>query len=391
MKYIERHFSPPRHSYFLFGPRGTGKSTFLRHHYPNALWVDLLMPDVYRTMSAYPERLKELVEGNIEKNIIIIDEVQKVPELLETVHALVEQYKEKQFILTGSSARKIKKTGADLLAGRLHYYTMHPFMLSEVPYTPLSKTLQTGLVPVIATSPEPEATLDAYITLYVREEVQQEGLVRNNGAFSRFLESISFSYGAQLNISNVAREAHIERKVVEGYVKILEDILLAFRLPVFTKKAKRAVVSHPKFYLYDCGVFRALRPEGPLDRPEEIDGAALEGLVAQHLRAYLAYHTEKNNLYFWRTQYGQYGLEVDFIVYGESGLFAIGVKNAKQVRNSDLKALKSFRNDYPQATCILLYRGDEKLLIDEIYCVPIGKFLRALKPGMTMQTVIQNA
>ncbi len=204
---------------------------------------------------------------------------------------------------------------------------------------------------------------------------------------NRFLESVSFSYGAQLNISNVAREAHIERKVVEGYVKILEDILLAFRLPVFTKKAKRAVVSHPKFYLYDCGVFRALRPEGPLDRPEEIDGAALEGLVAQHLRAYLAYHTEKNDLYFWRTQYG---LEVDFIVYGESGLFAIEVKNTKQVRNSDLKALKSFRTDYPQANCILLYRGGEKLLIEEIYCVPIGRFLRALKPRMSLHTVFKK-
>ncbi|MDZ7721523.1 MAG: AAA family ATPase [candidate division KSB1 bacterium] len=381
MKYITRHFSPSEQSYFLFGPRGTGKSTFLKHHYQNALWIDLLMADVYRTLSAFPERLKERVEGNPDKDIIIIDEIQKIPDLLGVVHALVEQHNDKQFILTGSSARKLKRSGVNLLAGRLHYYTMHPFMLSEDVDSSFDEALDRGLVPVVAKNADPRATLDAYVSLYVQEEVQQEGLVRNIGAFHRFLESISFSHGAQLNISNVAREAQIERKVVEGYIHILQDILLAYRIPVFTKKAKRAVVSHPKLFLYDCGVFRTLRPRGPLDRPEEISGAALEGLVAQHLKAFLAYGAEKNDLFYWRTQRG---VEVDFILYGESGITAIEVKNAKQVRHQDLKGLKAFRTDYPRAQCILLYRGDEKLLISDVHCLPVAAFLRKLSPGKSI-------
>jgi predicted AAA+ superfamily ATPase len=159
------------------------------------------------------------------------------------------------------------------------------------------------------------------------------------------LEAISFSHSSILNISNVARECSIERKVVEGYVKILEDILLAFRILVFTRRAQRALVSHPKFYFFDTGVFRTLRPRDPLDRPEEIEGAALEGLVAQHLRAWIAYQGNKYELFFWRSRAG---VEVDFILYGEQGIFAIEVKNSNRIRAEDLRSLNAFRQDYPQ-------------------------------------------
>lgn len=205
-----------------------------------------------------------------------------------------------------------------------------------------------------------------------------EGLVRNIGNFSRFLEAVSFSHASLISISNVARECEVERKVVEGYVSILEDLLLGYRLPVFAKRAKRALVAHPKFYLFDAGVYRSLRPKGPLDRPEEISGNALEGLVGQHLRAWTAYSKSESSLYFWRTRSG---VEVDFILYSPEGLFAIEVKNSARIHPKDLKSLKAFKQDYPASKAYLLYRGKDHLLKDDILCLPCDKFLRQLRPA----------
>jgi len=377
--YIPRFFKAPQQSFFLFGPRGTGKSTYLKMQFPNALTIDLLRPDTFRSFAARPERIIELVHGNPEKNIIIIDEVQKVPQLLSAVHALIEEKLHKKFIITGSSARKLKRTGIDLLAGRVLLRTLHPFIISELNFEiPFENVLQQGLLPLVVASNNPDDVLETYISLYMREEVQFEGLVRNIGNFSRFLEAISFSHASLLNISNVARECQVERKVVEAYIKILEDILLAFKISVFNKKAKRALVSHPKFYFFDTGVFQTLRPRGPLDRPEEISGAALEGLVAQHLRAWISYSDKKHDLYFWRSRGG---LEVDFIVYGESGIFAIEVKNSARVRQEDLRSLIEFRKDYPQCKTMLLYRGSEKLYLNHILCLPCEAFFKELIPG----------
>jgi predicted AAA+ superfamily ATPase len=312
---IPRFFEAPKQSFFLFGPRGTGKTTWLRAATRDALWLDLLEPDVFRSYSARPERLRELVLGNKDKRIIVIDEIQRIPELLSVVHGLIEEKRGWQFILTGSSARKLRRGGADLLAGRVLRRTLHPFMAAELDKGfSLAKALKHGLLPLVATSQTPEEVLKAYAALYVREDVQMEGLVRNISGFSRFLEAASFSHASVLNITNVAQECEVGRKVVEGYVSILEDLLLSFRIPVFTKRAKRATVSHPKFYYFDAGVFRSLRPTGPLDRPEEIEGCALEGLVAQHLVAWNAYRGEKNKIYYWRTRSG---VEVDFVVYGQ--------------------------------------------------------------------------
>jgi predicted AAA+ superfamily ATPase len=196
--------------------------------------------------------------------------------------------------------------------------------------------------------------------------------------FSRFLEVLSFSHGQVVNISNMARECCTERTTIAGFLDIVEDLLLGFRLPVFAKRARRAVVTHPKFYYFDAGVYRSLRPTGPLDRPSEIGGVALEGLVAQHLRAWLAYSREAGTLHYWRTRGGA---EVDFVVYGEHGFWAIEVKNAASVQRSDLRSLASFRDDYPEAQPLLLYRGTESLRIDGIPCLPCDGFLRHLIPG----------
>ncbi len=383
--YIPRFFQSPEQSFFLFGPRGTGKSTFLKHNYPDALWIDLLKPDVFRAYAARPERIIELVHGNPDKNVIIVDEVQKVPEILSAVHSLIEEKSNRKFILTGSSARKLKRTGIDLLAGRVLFRTMHPFMVSELTLIlTLENILQHGLVPIVVASENPFDVLDTYVSLYMREEVQLESLVRNIGDFSRFLEAISFSHGSILNVTNVARECHVERKVVEGYINILEDILLAIKLPVFTKKAQRALISHPKFYFFDTGVFRALRPKGPLDHPEEIEGVALEGLILQHLRAWNAYRNNEYEIFFWHSRGG---VEVDFVLYGQNGIFAIEVKNSNRIRPEDLRSLIAFRQDYPQSKTMFLYRGDERLLRNDILCMPVDEFLKVLHPKFDLSAL----
>ena len=283
---VRRFFQAPGSHFFLFGPRGTGKSTWLRGAYPDALWVDLLRPEVHRQLAARPERLRELVAGNPEKAVVVIDEVQKAPVLLDVVHDLVERHAGPRFVLTGSSARKLKREGVDLLGGRALLRALHPFMAAELgDRFDLGSALTHGLVPLVWSSSEPNEVLKSYVGLYLKEEVQLEGLVRRFEGFALFLESVSFSHGAVLNISEVARECQVSRKTVEGYLGILGDLLLAFQLPVFTKRARRNLAAHPKFFWFDAGVFRALRPAGPLDRPGEIAGAALEGLVAQHLRA----------------------------------------------------------------------------------------------------------
>jgi predicted AAA+ superfamily ATPase len=382
MEFQHRFLPVPAQSFFLFGPRGTGKSTWLKHQFPEALFVDLLQPDVYREMSARPERLGALVLGSPHRKTVVVDEVQRVPELLNVVHDLIEQPVQRQFVLTGSSARKLRRGGVDLLAGRALYYTLHPFIAAELPGFALNRALERGLLPLVIAAPEPEEVLRAYATLYLQEEVQFEGWVRNVGNFARFLEMVSFSHAAVLNISNVARECQIERKTVAGYLEVLEDLLLSFRLPIFTKRAQRQTSIHPKFYLFDAGVYRSLRPHGPLDRAAEIDGCAFEGLVAQHLRAWIAYARRDCTLYFWRTRSG---VEVDFIVYGEGGFWALEVKNTARVRSQDLHALKSFISDYPECEPMLLYRGTERLRLDGIWCIPGEEFLRALHPmhGLT--------
>ena len=382
MESVGRFFRAPRQSFFLFGPRGTGKSTWLKQYYPESVIIDLLAPELFRLYSARPERLREVTSGSKEKTIII-DEVQKVPELLDVVHELIEKGNGLQFILTGSSARKLKRTGIDLLAGRAIIKTMHPFMAAELGETfSLSNSLQIGLVPLITNALSPQETLDSYVALYLKEEVQMEGVVRNIGAFSRFLEAASFSHGSTINVSEIARECQVKRKTVDSYLAVLEDLLLSFRVPVFSRRAKRHLISHPKFYYFDSGVFRSLRPAGPLDSSHEIDGAALEGLVAQHLRAWIAYGNKPCSLYYWRTKSG---VEVDFILYGQDTFWAIEVKNSAKVNHKMLKGLAAFQEDYPEAQTLFLYRGNERLLINNTICLPCEEFLRNLVPGQLIK------
>lgn len=378
MATLKRFLSVPGGSFFLFGPRGTGKTTWLRHQMPGGLFLNLLQPDVFRSLAARPERLGELVRGNPDKTDVIVDEVQRAPELLPVVHDLMESGVNRRFVMTGSSARKLRRAGTDLLAGRALLRTMHPFLAAEFPEFDLHASLQQGMVPLVVMGENPAEVLASYASLYLEQEVQAEGLVRNVGAFARFLETVSFSHGSVLNVSNVARDAQVSRKTVEGYFDILEDLLLAFRLPVFTRRAQRATAAHPKFYLFDAGIFRSLRPAGPLDRSEEIEGAALEGLVAQHLRAWIAYSNVDVALFYWRTRSG---VEVDFVVYGSDGFWALEVRNSMAARREHVRSLRAFAADYPGCEPLLLYRGSDRLLVDGVQCLPVTEFLTGLAPG----------
>lgn len=375
MLLINRYLNIPSKSFFLLGPRGTGKSTWLEASMPHALHIDLLDPATLRTYLANPEYLESVVLGTQHKKIII-DEVQKAPEILSVVHRLIEMKREWQFILTGSSARKLKRAGVDLLAGRALMRHMHPFMAAELgDRFSLENALQYGLLPGAIASQTPADFLRTYLALYLKEEVQTESLVRNIGHFARFLEAASFSHASILNVSNIARECQISRATVEGYLSILEDLLLSFQLPVFSRRAKRELITHRKFYYFDAGVYHFLRAKGPLDIATEIQGAALEGLVAQHLRAWNDYQGSPHSISYWRTRHG---LEVDFVIYGENTFYAIEVKNNTQIRPDDLRGLKEFKLDYPESTPLFLYRGHDRLKIAGIDCIPVSDFLKIL-------------
>ena len=334
-------------------------------------------------MRANPQLLRSLVDGAGKIGDIVIDEIQRAPELLDVVHSLMEEKRGLRFILTGSSARKLKRNAtADLLGGRAVLKYCHPFMASELGNEfSLERALQVGMIPLVLNSPPetPESILSTYLDLYLQEEVTSEGVIRNLDAFARFLEAASFSHGQILSVSEIARDAGVKRSTIDGYFQILEDMLISRHLPVFAKRAKRTLVGHDKYYFFDAGVFRALRPKGPLDRPSEIDGACLEGLVFQHLNAWNDYGGRKNQLYFWRTKAG---VEVDFVVYGSECFHAIEVKNADKVSRRDAAGLESFHADYPEATCTVLYRGRDRIKISEhCFALPVEQFLRDVVPN----------
>lgn len=361
-------------SFFLFGPRGTGKTTWIKSSFSDALYFDLLEFDLYNDLLARPGRLENLIPPGFQ-NWIILDEIQRIPELLNEVHRLIENFHYK-FILTGSSARTLRKKGVNLLAGRALTYKMYPLTAVELGESfCLKKSLAWGHLPSIPSEKKPDFFLKAYVQTYLREEVLQEGLTRNLGSFSRFLETASFSQGSVLNISEIARESGIERMRVTNYFSILEDLLLASLLPVFTRRAKRRVVSHPKFYYFDVGIFRTLRPMGPLDSPQEAEGPGLETLCFQELSAINDYFNYEYDLYYWRTSNG---VEVDFILYGPKGLLAFEIKRSSRISKKDLNGLKSFASDYPEAKLYMLYGGSRQEYTDNISILPVEKALKEL-------------
>lgn len=350
-----------KNSFFLFGPRGTGKTTWGKKTLPsNHVYINLLEGKTFRFLSSNPSGIIDVLPK--EKNTwIFIDEVQRIPELLNEIHFLIEEgYR---FALTGSSARKLRRGGVNLLGGRARVYYFFPLTLQEIGEKfKLIDALSYGLLPTAYKESQSrehaERYLDSYISSYLAEEVKEERLTLKLDYFNKFLEVASFSQGSPINMTNIARECYINRLTVANYFSILEDLLLGTFIYPFTSRAKREIVKQPKFYFFDTGVYRMLRNLGPLDRTTQVEGPALETLIFHHLRALNEYLYRRYKIYFWRTKQGE---EVDFILHKRGyPTIAIEVKSSTHVHKKDLKGLLSFRQSYPDSQAFLVYNGVQR-------------------------------
>lgn len=366
---------PSDKSFFLFGPRATGKTTLVKSRYPDALYLDLLNSKLYQSLLANPSRLQDLIPPHFDKHIII-DEVQRVPDLLNEVHRAIESPAHHRFILTGSSARKLRRQGTNLLAGRALTFHLHPLSAVEMDKDfNFNDALRHGTLPAIFKESNRSDYLHSYVDNYLQEEIMQEGLTRSLSAFSRFLEIASFSVGSPVNASAIARDAMIGRKTVENYFSILSDLMLGYLLPAFTRRAKRKIIFHPKFYFFDTGVFQALRPKGPIDSTSEIGGHALENLFFQNLMAINDSLSLNYNFYYHQTISGS---EVDFVAYGQKGFSAFEIKHSSRFSASQLHPLAAFGEEYPEAKLYLIYTGTETLYIKNVTIFPITYALEHL-------------
>ncbi|MBL7685349.1 MAG: ATP-binding protein [Deltaproteobacteria bacterium] len=368
---------PKGKSAFLWGPRKTGKTTLLRHYFSNSPYYDLLETDTFLRLSKEPFRLREELNAvEIRYGVpIIIDEVQKIPSLLDEIHSLIEK-KKLSFLLCGSSARKLKKTHANMLGGRAWRFELHPFTSHELGKDfDLMRALNQGLVPSHYLSSFPERELKAYLQDYLKEEIQQEALVRNLPSFARFLDAVSFVNGELVNYANIARDCGVDSKTVAEYHRILEDTLIGHFLEPFRKQRKRQIISAtPKFYLFDVGVAGALMKRKMKVNQGVEFGKALEHFIFMELVAYRSYREKDFRLSFWRTKDGD---EVDFVI--DDGRIAIEVKSTKNVDSKDLKGLNLFHQEHRSQKSILICQESVPRKINEhLQVLPIQVFLKKL-------------
>jgi predicted AAA+ superfamily ATPase len=361
-------------SIFLFGPRQTGKTTYLHDRYPHARFVDLLDARTFRELSARPELLRESLTPS--ETLIVIDEIQKLPALLDEVHLLIERDKALRFILTGSSARKLRQKSTNLLAGRALTVRFHSLVSPEVEFRDLDKRLQFGSLPSVLTSAIPHEDLTAYVGTYLKEEIQAEGFARQIGAFSRFLEVAALSNGELLNFTQIASDAAVPSRTVQNYYRILEDTLLGYQLPPFRKTPTRKAVATAKFYFFDVGVVHALMGREDV-RPRTSEyGRALEHLIFLELRAYLDYTRNRAALTFWRTHTKH---EVDFLV-GDT--VAIEVKAKERVGEQDLRGVRALAQELSLTRTIVVSNEHWRRTTDDhIEIVPVDEFLQDLWAG----------
>lgn len=372
---------PPGQSAFLWGARKTGKTTYLRERFPDSLWFDFLKTDTYmdylKTPSLFRERV--LAINDIRKRQpIIMDEVQKVPYILNEVHWLIEN-KGLSFVLCGSSARKLKRGHANLLGGRAWRYEMAPLTTQEIGEYSLLKVLNQGLVPSHYTAGREHyrKSLKAYVIDYLKEEVFEEGLVRNVQAFSRFFDALAYCQGELINYSNVARDCGVDAKTVREYFHIMEDTLIGtMLLPYIRRKSRDLITQTPKFYLFDVGVSGYIAGRIVPEEKGEQFGRALEQFIFMELKAYSRYSEKDFELNYWRTKTG---LEVDFVL--GQGEVCIEVKGSDRVKPGDLKGIKAFAGDYKPGKAIVVCNEKEPRLNDGIQIMPWQLFLEKLWNG----------
>ncbi len=376
-----RRYVAPDHTFFLFGPRGTGKTTWLKQVLPDALWFDLLRTQVVLELSREPDSFRQQVEALPRGRWVVIDEVQRMPALLNEVQALIgDRGSAYRYALSGSSARKLKRLDVNLLAGRAINRQFFPLAASELRYdVDLERVLRFGMLPQVHAEPEHAVDiLDAYVANYVREEILQEALVRNLDSFARFLEVAALMNGQVVNVAGIARDAAVARPTVQGYFATLQDTLIGFWLPAWRRRAKVKEVASPKFYLFDAGVARALagRLREPLDGLER--GFLLETWMLHELRAAIASLNAGGQLHYWRTPTGT---EVDFIWTRAGRAVGIEVKAASTWRPEYSSALKGLVEQGVLKRAHGVYTGTAERKDGPVRVWPVLSFLRELTKG----------
>lgn len=367
---------PERQSAFLWGPRKTGKSTYLASRFPDSAVFDLLDTDLFFDLSKRPALFHELVLALPERRLrhpILIDEAQKVPGLLDEVHRLIETAG-LRFVLCGSSARKLVRGGVNLLGGRAWRFEMHPLVTAELVEWNLLDVLERGLVPSHYLGPGHERSLVAYCQDYMREEIFAEGLTRNVPAFSRFFDAMAYSHAELVNYSNIARDCGVDSKTVKAYFQILVDTLLGRLIPPYKKRQERQVIGRaPKFYLFDVGVAGVLTKRCIGQERGEQFGRALEHLVLMELAAYAAYSELRYDISFWKTKAG---LEVDFVL--GPGEVAIEVKGSGRVDGRDLKGLHAFVRQHKPRLAIVVCNERRPRRVGDVLVLPYREFFERL-------------
>lgn len=371
---------PERQSAFLWGPRKTGKTSYLKKHFPDSLIYDFLKTDLFIEMSKNPALLRERILAK-DKNVlmypVILDEVQKVPQILDEVHWLIEN-KGLRFILCGSSARKLKRGHANLLGGRAWRYEMFPLVTAELKRIDLLHVLNHGMIPLHYLQGDGyKRSLKAYVQDYLKEEVFAEGLTRNIPAFSRFFDAFGYSHGELTNYSNIARDCGVDSKTVKEYYQILVDTLLAVRIDPFKKRQSRQVITKAaKYYLFDVGIAGYLTKRHLEEEKGEGFGKAFEHFLLLEIVAYRSYHERDFEVNFWRTKTG---LEVDFVLGG--GKIAIEIKGANRVDKRDMTGLIAFMEGHSPKRSIIVCNEREKRLHGKIEILPWDNFIYELWQG----------
>lgn len=363
------------HSLFLWGARQTGKSTLLKEMFTNAIWFDLLLSDVYERLSKNPSILRETVLAQPETNLVIIDEIQRIPELLNEVHWLITN-KGTQFILSGSSSRKIIRGGYNLLGGRALRYELYPLVSSEIPDFDLLRALNNGLLPRHYLATNVKKLISAYIGNYLRDEIAAEAKIRNTQSFAKFLEAAAFSNGEMVNYANIASDCGVSAPTVKEYFQILEGTLIGRFLPSYQKKPKRRVISAPKFYFFDVGIVNYLLKRGKIEFGSEVFGNAFEHFIYHEIYAHSQYSGLGYSISYWRTASQ---IEVDFIL-GDNEV-AVEVKSTANASARHLSGLKSFAEEYKTKQLILVCNEPMARLVDNIHILPWKVFLQKLWDG----------
>lgn len=365
---LPRALRPPKQSFFLFGPRGSGKSTWLRQHFAKALRLDLLDEALFHELLTTPGRFYDRLRGLRAGSWVCVDEIQRLPALLNEVHRGIES-NGLRFVLSGSSARKLKRGGVNLLAGRALRKTMHPFLPSEMEGRfRLDDALRIGTLPVVVTSSSPEDTLNSYVLSYLRDEIQAEALARSLAGYGRFLPIAALMHGQVVNVSSLARDSGVARTTVTDYLDVLEDTLLAFRLPAFEAKLRVRERKHPKLYWVDAGIVRAAKQHrGPVAVEER--GPLFEGLIATILRGWNDYRGLYDQWAYWAPAEGA-AIEVDFLLRRGRRYIAVEAKSSLRPRHDDRAGLDAIESlpglqrrilVYPHSASLQLQGGIEVL------------------------------